>query len=158
MTGLFLIFIGILFAVTSILYLIMRYYMNATDELLDTVKKAFGFYHILIRWLQMKQEKKSLAEYFKQNEYRTVAVYGMKEIGVLLCNELRQEGIDIKYAIDKNADKINVDIETVKPTSEMPEVDVIVVTATHYFDSIYMELQELTEAEIVSITDILWSI
>ena len=132
--------------------------MNTTDELLDTMKKAFEFYHILIRWLQLAQEKKSLAEYFEQNEYQTVAVYGMKEIGVLLCNQLRQEGIDVQYAIDKNADKINADIEIVKPTSKMPEVDVIIVTATHYFDSIYIELQELTEAEIVSITDVLWTI
>ena len=132
--------------------------MNTTDELLDTMKKAFEFDHILIRWLQLAQEKKSLAEYFEQNEYQTVAVYGMKEIGVLLCNQLRQEGIDVQYAIDKNADKINADIEIVKPTSKMPEVDVIIVTATHYFDSIYIELQELTEAEIVSITDVLWTI
>lgn len=132
--------------------------MNATDGLSDTVGKAFEFYHILIRWLQLKQEEKRMAKYFEQNEYRTVAVYGMKEIGVLLCNELRQEGIDVRYAIDKNADEIEADIEIVKPTSEMPEVDVIIVTATHYFDSIYIELQKLTAAEIVSITDILWSI
>lgn len=132
--------------------------MSTTDKLLDAMNKAFEFYHILIRWMQLEQEKKSLAEYFEQNEYQTVAVYGMKEIGVLLCNQLRREGIDVRYAIDRNADKINANIEIVKPTSKMLEVDVIVVTATHYFDSIYIELRELTEAEIVSITDILWTV
>lgn len=158
MIGLFLIFIGILLVVIFILYLVIRYYINTADELLDTMEKAFEFYHILIRWLQLKQEGKTMIEYFKQNKYQTVAVYGMKEIGVLLYNELRQEGIDIRYAIDKNADEIEADIEIIKPTSEMPEVDVIVVTATHYFDNIYMQLQELTETEIVSISDILWTI
>lgn len=158
MTGLFLVFTSILLAVIFILHLIVRYYIRTVDELSDTVDKSFEFYHILIHWLQLEQEKKKIVEYFEQNEYRTVAVYGMKEMGVLLCNKLRYEGIDVRYAIDKNADEINADIEIVKPTSEMSEVDVIIVTAIHYFNSIYMELHELTEAEIVSIEDVLWSI
>lgn len=139
----------------------MRYYIKVSDEQFDRAEKAFEFYHILIRWIELMQKEKKIAEYFEQNEYQTVAVYGMKEIGILLCTELKQEKIDIRYAIDKNAELINndsLDIEILKPSTEMPKVDIIIVTAIHYFDSIYMELRKLTEAEIVSIVDVLWAI
>ena len=104
------------------------------------------------------QEQKKLTEYFKRNEYRTVAIYGMKEIGMLLLSELRREGIEVSYAVDRNADEISADITILKPSYAMPEVDVIIVTALHYFDKIYLEIRELRNAAIVSVEDILWAV
>lgn len=149
---------AILSAVIFFLYWNMKYYRDRTDEEIDKVQKGLEFYDILIRWLRLKQEQRNLAEYFAENGYHTAAIYGMKEIGLLLLRELRQEGVDVRYAIDRDADAISADISVIKPSCGLPEVDVIIVTASHYFDSIYLELRGLTEAEIIPVEDVLWSI
>lgn len=158
MKSILLAIIAILSAAVIFLYRGMKYYRDRTDEEIDKVQKGLEFYDVLVRWLGLKQEQRSPAEYFIENGYQTVAIYGMKEIGMLLLNELRQEGIDVRYAIDRDADEISADISVVKPSCSLPEVDVIVVTASHYFDSIYLELRKSTEAEIIPIEDVLWSI
>lgn len=163
MITLLLAIIIVMFVLIIILYRAVRYYADRTEEEIDKVKKGLEFYDILVHWIEQKQNKKNLAEYFIQNRYQTVAVYGMKEIGRLLVNELLQEGVDVRYAADRSADVIDmdemsIDIPIIKPSSEMPEVDVIVVTASHYFDCIYLDLKELTKAEIVPVEDILWGI
>lgn len=140
------------------LYRNMKYYRGRTDEEIDKVQKGLEFYDILVRWLELKQEQRTLAEYFAENGYQAVAIYGMKEIGRLLLSELKREGIDVRYAIDRDADEISADISVVKPSCNLPDADVIVVTASHYFDSIYLELRESTEAEIIPVEDVLWSI
>lgn len=150
--------IVILSAAVIFLYRSMKYYRDRTDEEIDKVQKGLEFYDILVRWLGLRQAQRTLAEYFAENGYQAVAIYGMKEIGRLLLNELRLEGIDVRYAIDRDADEISGDISVIKPSCNLPEADVIVVTASHYFDSIYLELREFTEAEIVPIEDVLWSI
>lgn len=155
-----MIFIVIVFCFFAMLILerTVKYYRKRTEEEIDKVNKYLEFYDILVRWLELMQEQKKLAEYFRQNEYQTVAIYGMKEIGRLLLSELRREGIEVSYAVDRNADEISADITILKPSCVMPEVDVIIVTALHYFDKIYLEIRELTNAEIVSVEDILWSV
>lgn len=122
------------------------------------MQKGLEFYDILVRWLKLRQEQHTLAEFFPENGYRSVAIYGVKEIGLLLLSELRQEGVDVRYAVDRDADKISADISVIKPSGSLPEVDVIIVTASHYFDSIYPELKGLTQAEIIPVEDVLWSL
>ena len=153
-----MIFIVPCFIAILILERTVRYYRKRTEEEIDKANKYLEFYDILIHWLGLMQEQKKLTEYFKRNEYRTVAIYGMKEIGMLLLSELRREGIEVSYAVDRNADEISADITILKPSYAMPEVYVIIVTALHYFDKIYLEIRELTNAEIVSVEDILWAV
>ena len=153
-----MIFIVPCFIAILILERTVRYYRKRTEEEIDKANKYIECYDILIHWLGLMQEQKKLTEYFKRNEYRTVAIYGMKEIGMLLLSELRREGIEVSYAVDRNADEISADITILKPSYAMPEVDVIIVTALHYFDKIYLEIRELTNAEIVSAEDILWAV
>ena len=52
-------------------------------------KRGLSF---MISWLKLRQEQHTLAEFFSVNGYRSVAIYGVKEIGLLLLSELRQEG------------------------------------------------------------------
>lgn len=150
--------IGLLVVVIIILGRAVCHNKNRTEEEIDKVQKYLEFYDVLIRWVKLKQEQKTLTEYFVQNEYETAAIYGMKEIGRLLLKELRQEGIKVKYAIDKNADEISADVTVLRPSSNMPEVDVIIVTASHYFDKIYLEIKGFTKADIVPIEDIFWAL
>lgn len=118
--------------------------------------KVHELYMALDQWLQIRQAGKTLVEYFIRNGYKTVAVYGMKELGERLCDELKNSEITVSYAIDRNADAIYADLDVVTPDDNLAPVDVIVVTAITYFDEIEEQLCEKVDCPIVSLEDILY--
>lgn len=126
------------------------------EEIWKAEAKLHTLYMAFDLWLQIRQEGKTLAEYFKRNEYRTVAVYGMKELGQRLCDELKGTDVTVSYAIDKNAGNIYADVDVVTPDEELAPVDAIVVTAITYFDEIAENLEAKVECPIISLEDILY--
>ena len=124
----------------------------------EIIKKMQIFYKIFDCWLQMRQEGRTLAEYFTKNNYKTVAIYGMKELGERLLDELKDSDISVLYAIDNNADQIDVNVDIVTPNDELKPVDVIVVTAVYYFDVISYTLSEKVDYPIVSLEDIVYEL
>lgn len=129
-----------------------------SDARVDKLKKMGEFYNILIQWLSIRQEGKSLVSYFTQNEYGKIAIYGMKELGERLYDELKDSEVEIKYIIDKNADAIYADVDVVTPDDPLEDVDVIVVTAVHYFDEIEMMLEQKISCPIISLEEIVYDI
>lgn len=120
--------------------------------------KVHELYMLFDQWVQVKQEDKSLVEYFRKNEYRTIAIYGMKELGERLYDELKNSDIKVSYVIDKNADKIYADVNVVTPDEELDPVDVIVVTAVYYFNEIEEVLNKKVNYPIVSLEDVLYEV
>lgn len=125
------------------------------NEMLD---KVHVLYCAFDRWLQIRQEGRTLAEYFKKNNYKTVAIYGMKELGERLLDELKDSGVTVCYAIDKNADQIYADVDILTPEDELGPVDAIVVTAIYYFDEIEETLSEKVDYPVVSLEDIIYEL
>ena len=110
------------------------------------------------QWLRIRQEGKTLVDFFEKNDYKTVAIYGMKELGERLYDELENSGITVKYIIDKNADTIYADVDVLTPDDELEPVDVVVVTAIYYFDEIEEMLSERVDYPVVSLEDILYEV
>ena len=127
--------------------------LQENDELL---KKNIQFYSILVQWLTLKQRNIRLDQYFKKNHYKTIAIYGMKELGERLYYELKDSDIDVLYAIDKNPDGLCEEIKVVPPGEGLEKVDVIVVTATYYFYDIQEELETYTDCPIISLEDVVF--
>lgn len=128
------------------------------NELMEGHKKVHELYMAFDQWLRIRQEGKTLAEYFEKNNYKTAAIYGMKELGERLYDELKDSDITVSYIIDKNADSIYADVDVVTPDDELGAVDVIVVTAIYYFDEIEENLSGKIDCPIVSLEDILYEI
>lgn len=120
--------------------------------------KIVSYYHLYNQWLSIRQQGKSLVEYFEKNQYKTVAIYGMKELGERLFDELKDSDITVKYIIDKKADELYADIDIVTPDEKLEPVDVIVVTATYYFDEIEEMLSEKVEYPVISLEDIIYEV
>ena len=127
-------------------------------ELTEGHMKVHELYMAFDQWLRVRQEGKTLVEYFEQQGYKTVAIYGMKELGERLYDELQGSGITVKYVIDKNADSIYADVDVVTPDERLEPVDVIVVTAIYYFDEIEEMLSDKVDYPIVSLEDILYEV
>lgn len=106
-------------------------------------------------WMRTKQEGKSLAEYLDKKGYKKVAVYGLSYVGERLLDELRDNGIEVEYAVDKKADPAYFDIEICRPEEELSEVDAIIVTAITFYDEIKTMLEDKLQCPILSLEDII---
>lgn len=123
------------------------------------VDKFKGYYNMLIQWLIIKQEGKNLAEYFEKNNYKSIAIYGMGEMGNRLYDELKNTDINIKYAVDKNASSTYSELDVIDPDeSDWEEVDAVIVTATFAFDDIEEKLSSKIDYPIISLEDVVYGI
>ena len=125
-------------------------YFEKTDSFLDgqivkrTRSKLQEFYEVLIKWIELKQKKQEIGDFLKQNGFGTVAIYGMKELGELLYDDLELSGMEVPYCIDARADYVCKDLSTkvIRPDdySDACDVDVVIVTAIHYYEDIFLQL------------------
>lgn len=88
----------------------------------------------------------------------SIAVYGMAELGRYLISELRTSAINIRYGIDRRAEILKAEVPILTIEDELPEVDVVVVTAVFYYDQIAEGLLNRIECPVVSLEDILYNV
>jgi len=122
------------------------------------VNKFKDYYYILNQWLELRQQGKTLEQYFINNGIKTIAIYGMGELGNHLYLELKDTSVDVKYAVDKDARSIYTDLLVVDKEETLDFVDAMVVTATYAFDKIKEDLSEKVEFTIISLEDIVYEV
>ena len=137
---------------------------------LDSEKKVnnrlSGYYSVVRQWLEDKNDGKNVGEYFEQNDYKTIAIYGMGSLGQMFYDELKKTNPNVKvaYFIDMKADELyygldDIPVVNLDKIEEQEEVDAIVVTPVHEFNKISDELAELElPTEIISLEDIVYEI
>lgn len=126
------------------------------DKMEDKEKKFESFYRLLIAWVEVKQEGKNLSEYLKFNKIKSIAIYGMRELGQRFADELKDSDIEIKYIIDQNADTIDTDYLIYKPADNLESVDAVIVTAIYFYQDIEEELSKKMDCEIISLEDVIY--
>lgn len=109
-------------------------------------------------WLNIKISNHSVADYFKKYNYNRIVIYGAGYLGELLFRDLTNDGVDILYFIDKNADDIFSDLPVYKIKDNLPDADVVVVTPINYFDEINVDLNAVFDIPIVALDQIIYSI
>lgn len=120
--------------------------------------KHLALFLMMNRWLQVKQEGKSLVDFFERHNYKSIAIYGMSYAGERLFDEVKDSSITVKYGIDKEADGIEADICILSPDDLLEEVDAIVVTPIFFIDEIEGSLSQKVSCPIVSLLDVLFEI
>lgn len=118
-------------------------------------QKNLAIIEMLKMWVQQKQNGRLTETFFERNNYHKIAIYGMNYLGERLLDDLQNSQIDVKYAIDRNADKIVSRLQVVLPDSELEEVDAIIVTAIGYFDEVKHVLSQRVRCPIVALDDVL---
>lgn len=125
---------------------------------IEMAKKNEEIIKLYSCWMRLKQRGESLEYYLKENGYKKIAIYGMHYLGGSLYHELINTDVEIKYIIDKNAERIYSDYSNVAvytPDEKLEEVDAVVVTAFYYFDEIQEQLQNRLDCPILSLKEIL---
>ncbi|MDD3141070.1 MAG: hypothetical protein PHX08_19160 [Lachnospiraceae bacterium] len=122
------------------------------------VDKFKNYYSMLNQWLLLKQDGKSLADYFADKGIKTIAIYGMGEMGNRLYDELKQTEIKVMYGIDKEASSVYSELEVIECEEISEGVDAIVVTAVFAFEEISEELKHKVSFPIISLEEVVYSI
>ena len=137
-------------------YLLFYYsYLSKRIQKQNNLEKFIEYYFLLVLWIRKKQKGKRISEYLLNNGISRIAIYGMKEIGELLYDDLRGSSISVEYIIDKDADSIFSDIRIVTPEKELDDVDMIIVTPVFYYDEINNSLKNKIDTRIISLKDLL---
>jgi hypothetical protein len=136
----------------TIVYIKKEYRIN---KKVDKFKK---YYTMLNEWLVLKHNGKSIEEYFIRNNYKTIIIYGMGEIGNRLYEELVETGVNIKYVIDKNSDKVYANVETVATLDNLEGVDAIIITPIADFTEIESSIKNTTNIPIISIEEVVYGV
>lgn len=113
---------------------------------------------LLNQWLYLKQQGKSIIDYFHRENINTIAIYGMSYIGERLYDDLKDSDVTVKYAIDRNADTIYSEIAVMLPNDKLDEIDAVIVTSITYFAEIENELSGKISCPIISLKDILYQL
>lgn len=125
------------------------------EKVLDDRRRLEELNDVWKAWFAYKLSGGNIADFFVENGYTTVAIYGMKELGINLYQELSRQGISVKYGIDRNTDISVKGLRVIEPTDSYDEVDVVVVTPVHYFAEIAELLNEKVNCPIVSIENVI---
>lgn len=132
--------------------------LNDLETLNAKCERYEGYWRILERWLTLKEENVCLERYFADRKIATVAVYGAGMIGRHLLRELENGKVEVKYAIDRKADTLNVDVKVYSPDEDLPQVDAIIITATYDFVQIKDKLKKRGYMNVISLEEVLTEI
>lgn len=141
-----------------IVYSLIKPIIKRKKRLQELADKHLRLYLLMNNWVRLKQKGKNVSSYFKKNNYRKIAIYGMSYVGETLLSELKGTEVLVKYAIDQKTDNFNSMVDIISPDSDLDKVDCIVVTAVYYFDEIEELLSKKMDCAIISIEDILYDL
>lgn len=101
-------------------------------QLFNDLQKHRYLFNIAMQFLNCVQEECSFKEYFNKNDVKSVAVYGIGIVGKSLIYQLEKEGVNISYVVDRIAGNIGEKHITYRPEDELPEADMLIITAYDY--------------------------
>ena len=118
-------------------------------------KQKFELYmNTLDLWLQLLENDISIADYLRKKGLLHIGVYGVGILGRHLLRELnKNEEVQVEFIVDKQKDKLQLDIPVYSPDEDLPQSDVIIVTAFYYFEEIAKEMS--AKANLISLKEII---
>lgn len=118
-------------------------------------KKTWEMYQHSLQWLRLFQEKKTIVTYFRQKNWKRIAIYGMGCFGRILYDELQESDIEVCYGIDQKFICDENFIKIKRPEEEFDMVDAIVVTVSGGERELIKWLKKKSGLEVISLWEII---
>ena len=122
--------------------------LRRTKELCNKKKKL----ELLERWIGLKERGLHISNYFLQRGVQTIAIYGCGIIGEFVNQELKKE-LNVKYFIDRNADRMQKQIPIYTLQDSLPEVDGIMITLVEGVEKAEEEIRNKMRTQIFILKD-----
>lgn len=107
----------------------------------------------------LRRDEEVLKKYIELGGYKAIGLYGWGQVGQCAYAELKAcEHIPV-CVIDRNCANLNSS-ETIiySPLGLFPQMDLLIVTPTYYFDEIEKEMASRVGCKIISIDDIYYNV
>lgn len=127
-------------------------------KLREESSKHLDLYMLMNDWVRVKQKGSKVSQYFEDNGYKRIAIYGMNYVGETLVNELKNTNIEVVVGIDKNANNMSSDVKLVTVDEFKEEIDAVIVTPITFFDIIAENLENKVKCPIISIEDVIYEV
>lgn len=132
---------------------------KAAEEQERIGKKYYAYYQLLNQWLACREMGKNIADFFKEEQISSIAIYGMGDLADRLTESLAGSEISIRYGIDRDVCCTNANItEVYSPEDPLPEVDAIVITPFTASREIGSMLRERCGCRLLSLDEIIYSL
>ena len=109
------------------------------------------FYAVFMAWTQLKARGGSIAYYLMDLGYRSAAIYGFGVHGHILCDELRQGGIEILYVIDQAKGGMKANLPVYNLEDNLPVCDVVIVSLINDFFDVFPLLSKKLNCPVLSL-------
>ncbi|MBO5032044.1 MAG: glycoside hydrolase family 99-like domain-containing protein [Lachnospiraceae bacterium] len=120
----------------------------------EIIPKDTLYFRTLHHWFELKEKNISLNNYFKENIFRKIAVYGYGIFAQHLMEELRDSETIVEYIIDKR-DGICAKKPVYLPQDPLPDVDAVIVCSFYYYKEIFLELKKKGMDNVISFETII---
>ncbi len=123
--------------------------------LIEEKNKFEHYLNLLDSWMVLREKGICLVNWIIEKGYRNIGIYGYGTLGKHLVRELENSEVVIRFIVDQEKEKVPVGMLAFLPEEQLPEADVLVVTATFYYDDIYHRLKGKGIRNIVSLERII---
>lgn len=136
-------------------------YKKQIQYLTNQNNRNITYYHTAYNWLYLLESNTDLSSFFEFHRCEKIAIYGIADFGKMLQKELERAGkVDIVYFMDRNAEQCRmiggIPVYLPKELPDLPEVDLMVVTAIVAFPNVNKLLLEIKpELPVVSLNMII---
>lgn len=146
----------IVFILLLLLFFLYKEFDRAVNRQMAELSK-FKYFNVLnSRWLHNIMRGRRIEDYLLRNNFRRVAVYGLGELGRLVCEELKNSEVEVQYIIDRNEKKQYEGIEVVRLSEKMAPVDGIIVTVGEGYGNIEDSIKRVVDYTVLPLEKILF--
>ena len=119
--------------------------------------------HLYYQWLKVSGIGERIEHYLKEKGYKTIAIYGLADAAELLCAQLKDSSIEVKYGIDMNAIEKNendypISFQIITPEELDDVVDAVIVAIPTSYESIKRALEKKVTCPVLDLEHIVYEI
>ena len=96
---------------------------------------------------------------YDEGGYHRIIIYGMSRVGLTLLEEFRdRDDLEVVAGIDRHKDRIYADCPLFTMKEDIPEGDVVLVTAITAYDKIRPELEAKFACPVLSLDRVIYKL
>ena len=119
-------------------------------------RKMDYYFELMYQWLSCKIRGESVIDRLYEKGYYEIAIYGMSKMGKCLYEELSKSKSKCKVVFVTDQKEMNAYECYRLPDSELPNVDVMIVTVINEYLKIKEEMQKRVNCPIISLEELLY--